>query len=170
MNLEHHSILILPTTDVTPKALTHRIAKIRSMAEDASTPAAGASSGLPLPQPHKSNTPAKSTARAPATLPKAGNKSATAANKTPVTGSKRTAAGTVKKGNGKANGGSHLQNVVAASNGNDHEDENDEEEELKVEMSSKKVKIANAGKGKVAMAHDEESDTVKEGKGGATYA
>ncbi len=163
MNLEHHSILILPNTDVTPKALTHRIAKLRSMAEDASTPAAGASSGLPLPQPNRRNAPAKSTARAPATLSPAGKKSATAANKTPVTGSKRTAAGTVKKGNGKANGGSHLQNVVAASNGNGHEDEDDEEE------SSKKVKTAKAGKRKVATVHGEESNTAKEGKGGAKH-
>lgn len=111
------------------------------MAEDASTPVAGANPGLGLPQPSK-RSPAKRASRATATT---GKKVATAANKTSVTGTKRTTTGTAKNGDGKANRGNLLQNVVAAHNGNGGEGGEggeDEQEELGVETSGKKVKTA----------------------------
>lgn len=111
------------------------------MAEEASTPAPGATPGLGLPQTNKRNgTPAKGTPRATATPSPAGKK---ATAKTPVAGAKRTAAGTVKNGAGKANGGSPLQNVVAAGNGNGDEVAEDDEAETEVQTPSKKAKTGS---------------------------
>lgn len=163
VKLDYGALAIAMGNDVTPKALVHRVAKLRSMAEDASTPVAGASSGLGLPQPNK-RAPAK---RAPRTAPAPAGKKA--ANKTPnVAGAKRTAAGTVKNGNGKekGNGGSPLQNVFAAYNGGEDEGGEDEEgEEGKVEVPSKKVKATIAG-----VALEDESTDAEEGEGGVRYA
>ena len=170
------------------------------MAEDASTPAAGASAGLGLPQRNKRNTPAKRAPGATATPSPAGKKAATTANKNPVAGAKRTVNGTAKKGNGEGKGGSSLPNAVAASrgNGNGGGDGEVDDEEVEVEMQtpskkaktasagkgkggtagvemqtpSKKVKTANAGngKGKGVTVRDEETDDAAEGNGGTEYA
>lgn len=134
------------------------------MAEDASTAAPGATPGLGLPQANKRNkTPAKSTPHATATM----------ATKTSVAGAKRTAAGTVKNGTEKANGGSPLQNVAAGVNGNDDEVGEDEETEIeiktpikKAKTPSKKAKTATAAvKAAVTASEVESADAEKEDDG-----
>lgn len=140
------------------------------MAQDASSPAAGASAGLSLPQPNKRTAPAKQAPRAtgsPSPAGKKGNTIATAANKTPVGGTKRTATGVVKNGNGKVSGGSPLQNVIAAYNGNGDEDE---DEAVMVETPSKKVKTAKAGMGAGSAGQEDGSAEGGEEDGGVAYA
>lgn len=139
----------LPPTDVTPKALMHRVAKLRSIAEDASTPTSGASSGLGLPQPAK-RAPRASTGKKVVI--------ATAADKTPT---KRTATGAVKYGNngGGGGGGSPLQNVVAAYSGDGG---SADEEEKK---PGKKVKTASAGKGVGTLAYRYGYESMEAGEG-----
>ncbi|CAD6575514.1 MAG: hypothetical protein ASARMPREDX12_002333 [Alectoria sarmentosa] len=177
VKLDFPALAMAMGNDVTPKAITHRIAKLRSMAQDASSPAAGASAGLSLPQPNKRTAPAKQAPRAPGSPSPAGKKgtaTATAANKTPVGGTKRTATGAVKNGKGKVSGGSPLQNVIAAYNGNgdeDNEDEDEDEDEVVVvETPSKKVKTAKADMAAGSAGQKDESAEGGDGEGGVEYA
>lgn len=169
VKLDYTALAMAMGNDVTPKALTHRIAKLRSMAQDASTPVAGSTSGLSLPEPNKRNTTAKRAPRATTAAPdKKGT--ATAANKAPIGGgTKRTATGAVKDGNGKGNGkkasgGSPLQN------GGDGDEEGDEGV---VERSGKKVKGGYTGMGAGSVVKEDEgadADTEEVDDGGVGYS
>ena len=99
------------------------------------------------------------------------------ATKTSVAGAKRTAAGTVKNGTGKANGGSPLQNVAAGDNGNDDEVGEDEETEIEVKIPSKKAKnpskkakTATAAVKAAVAASEAESAGVGKEDDGTEYA
>lgn len=172
--------------DVTPKALTHRIAKLRSMAEDASTATSGASSGLSLPQPNKRTATKPRAPRSMTPGPAAGGGAAARKKaaviednndddeeneneKKPVSAgnggagaggiNKRSATGAVKGANGKGMAKkSPLQNVVAADEDED-EEEGEEEDDIKNEIANKKVKTAGAG---MVVVDAEAKNDVKE--------
>ncbi|CAF9938830.1 hypothetical protein IMSHALPRED_001099 [Imshaugia aleurites] len=181
VKIDYNALAMAMGNDVTPKALTHRIAKLRSMADDASTPVAGAPPGLGLPQPTK-RSPAKRAPASPATAGKKGANATTTtannatttttaanaanaanANKSTLAGTKRNAAGAAKggNGNGKTNAGSPLTNVVAADGDGVHGNGVHGEAALQggVEMPAKK----KAKSGGAAMRHqdvDAEADGV----------
>lgn len=156
---------LTPLTDVTPKAITHRIAKLRSMADDASTPVASTNGN---PGPAKRNSPAKRTpaTTTSTTAPATKKPVATPAYKDPVlvTGTKRNAAGTAKQAT-TANG-------KAAKDANDNAVDDDE---VDVKPSAnKKIKISNADvKNGIKVFEDGSAATAAatvDGEGGVEYA
>ena len=148
--------LTLTLLDCTAKALTHRIAKLRSMANDDSPAApAGSSPGLGLPSPNKRKRgPPAAATTTKATTTAVGSNNNNNKNKKPAatvttTANKRpNAAATAKKGaekktkNGNGNVGGDV--VIERSEEEDDDDDEDEGEDEKVtkgKNKNKKVKL-----------------------------
>ncbi|KAL9128746.1 MAG: hypothetical protein Q9217_002625 [Psora testacea] len=142
VKLDYQALATAMGNDVTPKAITHRIAKLRSMAEEQVSPHPGQEPGTPI-EPSKKRGPSAPVPRTPTLSSKDGGRRGNGGRKDtspPSKGVKRTASGNRKSvGLGAFNGGEVGGSPLSQASGVDDADETGGEETEGT--ASKKAKL-----------------------------